>query len=257
MARGPTTHGWARVVSGRMWVRTPYPEMPRDSASFARAKPVPDGHSGSVLRYDACFTSRRRMRIHPTKMQTTGGRSRLGSGTVLVVFAVALASNAGCFDYTHGTAPSLDAKADTMPTREVPDDDGPSLTPAPGPDTRTDAGADATPAAAPACRTNAYSCGGNHVAGATDTLYRCNAGGSVTLIAKCANGCIVKAPLEDDTCQTPTPCVFGGTYCGGDKINGDPDVLYTCGDGGSTSVNKRCPKGCTVKPSPMNDVCTP
>ena len=119
-----------------------------------------------------------------------------------------------------------------------------------------------TDAAAPDARTNdcvagGYYCGGERVAGATDTLYRCNADGPPTLLARCANGCAIGAPGKDDACRPPSPCVAGGAYCGGDKVNGDPDVLYRCGaDGKSISVIRRCEKGCRINPG-ADDDCTP
>lgn len=107
------------------------------------------------------------------------------------------------------------------------------------------------------CVAGGYYCGGERVAGATDTLYRCNADGPPTLLAKCANGCAISAAGKDDGCRPPTPCVAGGAYCGGDKVNGDPDVLYRCGaDGKSISVIRRCEKGCRINPG-NDDDCAP
>lgn len=107
------------------------------------------------------------------------------------------------------------------------------------------------------CVAGGYYCGGERVAGASDTLYRCNADGPPTLMAKCANGCAVNAAGKDDACRPPTPCVAGGAYCGGDKVNGDPDVLYRCGtDGKTVSVIRRCASGCRINAG-SDDDCAP
>ena len=107
------------------------------------------------------------------------------------------------------------------------------------------------------CIAGGYYCGGERISGATDTLYRCNADGPPTLLARCANGCAIGPAGKDDACRPPTPCVAGGWYCGGEKVNGDPDVLYRCGaDGKSISVIRRCAKGCRINPG-ADDDCVP
>lgn len=66
----------------------------------------------------------------------------------------------------------------------------------------------------------------------------------------CANGC------TNNVCKPATKCVAGGVYCGGDKVNGEADVLYRCGsDGFTTTVAERCVRGCFVAPSGMDDKC--
>jgi hypothetical protein len=42
---------------------------------------------------------------------------------------------------------------------------------------------------------------------------------------KCAKRCIVAPPGEDDQCEDVNPCFERGTYCGGDKFNGNPNAL--------------------------------
>jgi len=107
------------------------------------------------------------------------------------------------------------------------------------------------------CVAGGHYCGGERVVGATDRLYRCNADGPPTLLAKCANGCEVNPAGKDDACRPPTPCVPGGSYCGGDKVNGDPDVLYRCGaDRVGLSVIRRCENGCRVSAG-ADDACAP
>ena len=49
-------------------------------------------------------------------------------------------------------------------------------------------------------------------------------------------------------------CVPGGFYCGGDKLDGDPQTLYKCQPNGSGTVAKSCPNGCQVNPG-TDDAC--
>ena len=51
-------------------------------------------------------------------------------------------------------------------------------------------------------------------------------------------------------------CSAGGTYCGGDKVTGDKDTLYTCTSNGTASEVKACAHGCAVRPG-EDDVCRP
>jgi hypothetical protein len=90
-----------------------------------------------------------------------------------------------------------------------------------------------------------------------DLLTRCrkHADGLQT-VAKCANGCIVHQPEADDECSAPTPCKPGALYCGGNKVNGVPTTLYTCGDGGLTATpSALCPNGCAISVTGGNDRC--
>jgi hypothetical protein len=96
-------------------------------------------------------------------------------------------------------------------------------------------------------------CGGGEVSGDSSTLYRCNGDGSATLIKKCGNGCRVN-PGANDSCNSQASCVTGSTYCGGDKIDGDPSVLYRCDGGGTVTVVAKCTNGCSVNPG-KNDSC--
>jgi hypothetical protein len=54
----------------------------------------------------------------------------------------------------------------------------------------------------------------------------------------------------------PEDCVAGSNYCGGDKLAGDPDVLYVCNAGGVPIAQERCPNGCTINPGD-DDACSP
>lgn len=107
------------------------------------------------------------------------------------------------------------------------------------------------------CPAGRSSCGGHLVAGPADQIFRCEADGGTTRLAKCANGCAVAAAGLDDACRPPTPCELNGRYCGGDKVNGDPDVLYRCGTGGSVSVHERCKARCVVADAGFDDYCAP
>ena len=52
----------------------------------------------------------------------------------------------------------------------------------------------------------------------------------------------------------PQPCTPNSFYCGGDKVPGDPGVLYLCNGGGVPFARGRCPGECVVNPS-SNDAC--
>jgi hypothetical protein len=54
----------------------------------------------------------------------------------------------------------------------------------------------------------------------------------------------------------PEDCVAGSNYCGGDKLAGDPDVLYVCNAGGVPIAQERCANGCTINPGD-DDSCAP
>lgn len=115
------------------------------------------------------------------------------------------------------------------------------------PSETADATADAGPSdAGVPCVTGGYYCGGERIAGDPRSLYRCNQDGSGTLTTTCATSCIVAPVGSDDKCSPPPACFVTGRYCGGDKVNGDPNVLYRCNDGGAPSVIQRCPNGCQI-----------
>jgi hypothetical protein len=104
------------------------------------------------------------------------------------------------------------------------------------------------------CEAGGYYCGGDKLAGAADTLYQCNGGGVPLARGRCAFGCLVR-PTQDDTCQGGGgTCVEGGFYCGGDKLDGDPQSLYRCS--GGVGVDRRiCANGCVVAPPGEDDDC--
>ena len=109
-------------------------------------------------------------------------------------------------------------------------------------------------AAPAACVAGGRYCGGDLVAGDPDTLYTCNAGGVPLARGRCAGGCIV-TPADDDACRgVGGTCVEGGFYCGGDKVDGDPQTLYTCNAGVGIDPMP-CPDGCVVAPPNNDDYC--
>ena len=50
-------------------------------------------------------------------------------------------------------------------------------------------------------------------------------------------------------------CTAGAFYCGGDKLAGDPQVLYQCNAGGVPLARGRCLAGCTTRPG-KDDQCS-
>jgi len=105
-----------------------------------------------------------------------------------------------------------------------------------------------------ACVAASFYCGGDKIAGSADTLYECNAGGVPLARGRCIHGCI-SDPGNDDYCDGgPDACTQGGYYCGGDKVDGDPQTLYQC-NAGAGVVAMECTNGCAVRPSPNDDAC--
>ena len=107
-----------------------------------------------------------------------------------------------------------------------------------------------TPAAD--CSAGALYCGGDRLAGDSRTLYQCNAGGVPLARGACSAGCLVR-PGKDDVCDAQGTCRDGGSYCGGDKLVGDPQTLYVCMAGVGTAP-KPCADGCVVHASD-DDAC--
>jgi len=94
-------------------------------------------------------------------------------------------------------------------------------------------------------------CGGNKVDGDPETLYLCHAGGAddpdgtpeadvPTARGRCANGCI-RNTADDDVCSGGNlPCTAGTTYCGGHRLDGDPQRLYQCDASGAGAFVQDC-----------------
>ena len=97
-----------------------------------------------------------------------------------------------------------------------------------------------------ACTAGALYCGGDKVAGDPNTLYQCNGGGVPLARGVCLEDCAIR-PGNDDICRGVGTCIDGSDYCGGDKVDGDPQVLYRCS--GGAGINPRlCTDGCIVNP---------
>ena len=96
------------------------------------------------------------------------------------------------------------------------------------------------------CVAGSFYCGGDKLAGDPDTLYQCNGGGVPLARGRCALGCIV-TPTDDDACRGAGGCIEGSDYCGGDKLDGDPQTLYTCTAGAGTNP-RPCADGCVIQP---------
>jgi hypothetical protein len=103
-----------------------------------------------------------------------------------------------------------------------------------------------------ACTDGRLYCGGDTVAGDVSTLYRCNVRAVPSARGRCAAGCVMH-PGENDACAAGALCQDGGKYCGGDKVEGDPQTLYVCAAGAGT-MSRLCPSGCVVRPS-TDDIC--
>jgi hypothetical protein len=103
------------------------------------------------------------------------------------------------------------------------------------------------------CNPAAFYCGGDLLAGDPQTLYQCNAGGVPIARGPCTYGCLVR-PGKDDVCRGGGGvCRDAGSYCGGDKLDGDPQTLYVCMAGAGTAP-KPCVNGCVVRAND-DDVC--
>jgi hypothetical protein len=110
------------------------------------------------------------------------------------------------------------------------------------------------------CVPGGFYCGGDKVEGDKNSLFVCESGKKGRLSQKCATKCIVAAPGQDDACEDTKPCFKQGTYCGGDKVNGNPNALYSCDnfDPASTAVfDTLCGGGCQVMPDGQDDRCKP
>jgi hypothetical protein len=58
----------------------------------------------------------------------------------------------------------------------------------------------------------------------------------------------------DGTTNAGASCFVGGSYCGGDKIDGDPSTLFRCTGTGAPTVIRHCANGCAVQ-SGQDDAC--
>lgn len=104
------------------------------------------------------------------------------------------------------------------------------------------------------CVAGSFYCGGDRLAGDPGVLYVCNAGGVPFARGRCASECVVNVS-NDDACRgVGGPCVEGGFYCGGNKLDGDPRSLYRC-VGGVGRDRRDCANGCAIRPPGQDDAC--
>lgn len=103
------------------------------------------------------------------------------------------------------------------------------------------------------CQAGSFYCGGDKLAGDPGVLYLCNGGGVPLARGRCALECIVNVQNDDACRAVGGPCVEGGFYCGGDKLDGDPRSLYQC-VGGVGRNRRDCANGCAVRPG-QDDAC--
>ncbi len=105
------------------------------------------------------------------------------------------------------------------------------------------------------CTPGGLYCGGDKLDGDPGTLYRCDAPAAPTVRGGCDFGCILHPGLDDECRGGGGVCVVGGHYCGGDKVDGDPQTLYKCLAGGGGAVFRACPNGCQVNSAGTDDAC--
>jgi len=104
---------------------------------------------------------------------------------------------------------------------------------------------DLEPVADPCIPGGAY-CGGDKVTGDPSTLYRCGAQGVGYARGACVFGCTVGVGRDDACYGGGERCVTGTAYCGGDKLAGDPSLLYTCQANGTGVLAQTCANGCAI-----------
>lgn len=107
-----------------------------------------------------------------------------------------------------------------------------------------------------ACTNIGLVCGGDGNPGEPRILYRC-LGGHLTFERSCASGCQRGRGNADDACKPRPPavhCSMDGWFCGGDRVDGDPNVLYRCADQG-LYIESVCSAGCAVDPDGIADRC--
>ena len=103
------------------------------------------------------------------------------------------------------------------------------------------------------CQPGSFYCGGDKLAGDPGVLYLCNGGGVPHARGRCAAECVVNVQNDDACRAVGGPCVEGGYYCGGDKLDGDPRSLYQC-VGGVGKNRRECANGCAVRTG-QDDAC--
>jgi hypothetical protein len=104
------------------------------------------------------------------------------------------------------------------------------------------------------CSPGGFYCGGDKLTGDPGTLYRCDAPAAPSVRGVCTFGCILRPGLDDECRGGGGICTTGGFYCGGDKVDGDPQTLYKCQANGTGALFKTCPNGCQINPG-TDDAC--
>ena len=104
------------------------------------------------------------------------------------------------------------------------------------------------------CTPGELRCGGDGLAGDRDTVYTCNPDGVPRVRGRCAFGCMTDVGGAGVCRGGGGRCVEGGFYCGGDKLDGDPQTLYRCQNGVATA-GQPCADGCVVAPAGSDDYC--
>lgn len=97
-------------------------------------------------------------------------------------------------------------------------------------------------------------CGADLVGGAPGSLYTC-AAGATSHVESCAHGCASNACLQPPSDPCASAGSGDGAYCGVSLSGGDPNVLYQCA-GGVTSSSQSCANGCQVSPPGTPDACS-
>jgi hypothetical protein len=78
-----------------------------------------------------------------------------------------------------------------------------------------------------------------------ETPYRC-AGGLPTYYVRCSNGCYPHSSPGAVCLGGTGLCNDGGTYCGGNHVDGDPNTVYVCKSFQGT-MPMPCPRGCAIR----------
>lgn len=107
-----------------------------------------------------------------------------------------------------------------------------------------------------ACTHTRLVCGGDGNPGEARMLYRCT-GDHLTFERPCPSGCQRGRGNADDACKPRPPtayCSMDGWFCGGDRVDGDPNVLYRCVDH-ALQLERVCEGGCDVDPDGIADRC--
>jgi len=137
---------------------------------------------------------------------------------VIAAFAAGIATAAGCYDFS---LEGRDADAGAEGGAVAGGDGG-------------------------SCADGRFACRADGV-----TLERCVDGGFARVV-QCGGGCAPgdASGATEAACKPPIACTPGGFYCGGDKLDGDPDVLYRCAANGNHAVAERCggAGSCLVQP---------